>query len=182
MDTISEQGGDAGDASAVTRTPLSYVREISSLQANLHQSIEDLEHSNKECVKLAEENQKLKSEVEEVKVKARKLGAENSALKRRLQDHEEGVNIPRPGPPLKSFDDLTPKHQKRATNKLQAQVNKTSEERRILPTRLSAFLTHRYLVAKHLIYVVKQGFYLLLAKLGFNIIHSLAYFILLKCG
>ena len=144
LDTIAEQGDDVGNGSAVTRTPLSYVREISSLQANLHQTVEDLEHTNKECVKLAEENIKMKSEIVELKVKTRKLGAENSALKRRLQDHEREVDIPRPGPPLKPFEELTPKHQKRASDKLQTELKKTSEERRILPTKLSAFLTYRF--------------------------------------
>ena len=128
---------------AVTRTPLLYVLEISALQAKLHVANANLEQSNSECVQLTEETRELKTEVDEAKAKVRHLGAENLALKRRLGSFEEGEAIPRPGPRLKPFDDLTPRQQKRASDKLQAQVNKSSEERGILPAKLSAFLTFR---------------------------------------
>ena len=129
----------------VARTAMSYVREISCLQAKLHTANSDLEQTNSECVQLAKDNLALKRELGLVKTKARKLGAENSALKRRLSLLESDRVLPRPGPPLKPFSDLTPKHRIRATDELQAKVNKTSEERNILPSKLSAFLTHRFI-------------------------------------
>ena len=127
----------------LARTAMSYVREISCLQAKLHTANIDLEQTNTECVKLAEVNLALKRELDEVKAKARKCAAENTALSRRLAMIESERVLPRPGPPLKQFSDLTPKHRIRATNELQAKVRKTSAERNILPTKLSAFLTHR---------------------------------------
>ena len=122
---------------------MSYVREISCLQAKLHTANSDLEQSNSECVKLARDNLALQKELKHVKTKARKLAAEKTAIERRLSLIESDRVLPRPGPPLKPFSDLTPKHRIRATDELQAKVNKTSEERNILPTKLSAFLTHR---------------------------------------
>ena len=127
----------------LARTALSYVREISCLQAKLHTANADLEQVNSECVKLSEDNLTLKRELDLVRAKARKLSAENSAFKRKLSVIESDRVLPRPGPPLKQFSDLTPKHRIRATDELQAKVFKTSEERNILPSKLSAFLTHR---------------------------------------
>ena len=121
---------------------MSYVREISCLQGKLHEANSHLDQSNSECVKLTEENLALKRELKEVRDGARKLTAENSALKRKSS--ECARVLPRPGPPLKPFSELTPKNKIRATNELQAIVNKTSEERNILPTKLSAFLTHSW--------------------------------------
>ena len=128
---------------SMARPAMSYVREISCLQAKLHTANSDLEQSNSECVKLARDNLALKKELKHVKTKARKLAAEKTAIERRLSLIESDRVLPRPGPPLKPFSDLTPKHRIRATDELQAKVNKTSEERNILPTKLSAFLTHR---------------------------------------
>ena len=133
----------SGEIDAV-RTPMSYVREISSLQAKLHSTITDLEECNSASVKISEKYLQLKSEFSEAKSTIRKLGAEKSALLRKLRLFEGEEVLPRPGPPLKPLDDLTPRQRIRATNKLQAEMIKTSEERKILPARLSAFLTYRY--------------------------------------
>ena len=86
-----------------------------------------ISNSNSGCVKLIQELKELKAEADEAKAKVRKLGAENSALKRKLESIEGGEEMPRPGPRLKPFEDLTPK-----------------QERSILPTKLSAFLTYRF--------------------------------------
>ena len=143
MDSVS--GIDLGEQTGgETRTTFSYVEEIYSLQERLHTAHSDLEQSNSDCVKLIQEMKDLKAEADEAKAKVRKLSAENSALKRKLESIEGGEEMPRPGPRLKPFEDLTPKHQKRASDKLQAEVKRTSEERSILPTKLSAFLTYRF--------------------------------------
>ena len=138
-------GSVADEDEPLVRTAMSYVREISCLQARLHTANIDLDQTNSECVKLTEVNLALKRELVEAKAKARKFAAENTALKRQLSMIESDRVLPRPGPPLKPFSDLTPKHRIRATDELQAKVIKTSEERNILPTKLSAFLTHRFI-------------------------------------
>ena len=93
----------------------------------------------------AEELDELNSERKESVVKVMHLKSDNSVLKRRINhlEPEEGVKFPRPGPSLKPFEDLTPREQKVASYDLQSRVLKTSEERGILPSKLSAYLTYR---------------------------------------
>ena len=73
----------------------------------------------------------------------KKLKSENSVLQRRLSKFEPNDKIAKSGPNLKAFEALTPRQQKVASADLQAQVLRTSEERKILPSRLSAYLTYR---------------------------------------
>ena len=127
---------DSGQAEAVSATPCPVNREILDLQAKLHEANCQLEQSNSECVAM-------KTELGEAKDKVRKTGTENSVLKRKVASFEEGELLPKPGPSLKPFEELTPRRQIKASDKLQAQVAKTSEERGINPAKLSAFLTYR---------------------------------------
>jgi len=78
-------------------------------------------------------------------VKVMHLKSDNSVLKRRINhlEPEEGVKFPRPGPSLKPFEELTPRQQTVASYDLQSRVLKTSEERGILPSKLSVYLTYR---------------------------------------
>ena len=132
-------------AEALARTPSSYTEDIAALQARLHQAVSQLEQSNSDCVRLTQENRQLKSEMIAAKADLKKTAADNLVLKRKLSALEPGNEpLPRPGPSRKSFEDLTPRIQKRASDNLQAEVLKTSEDRGILPTRLAAFLTYRY--------------------------------------
>ena len=129
---------------ALARTASSYSEEIATLQARLHQAVSQLEQSNSDCVRLTQENKQLKSEMGAARADLKKIASENLVLKRRLSAIEPGNEAPRrPGPSRKSFEDLTPRIQKRASDNLQAEVIKTSEERGILPSRLAAFLTYR---------------------------------------
>jgi chromosome segregation ATPase len=129
---------------AFARTAPSYSEEIAALQARLHQAVSQLEQANSDSVRLTQENKQFKREIEAARVDLKKTASENLVLKRRLSAIEPGNEPPRrPGPSRKSFEDLTPRIQKRASDNLQAEVIKTSEERGILPTRLAAFLTYR---------------------------------------
>ena len=128
------------------RTEGSYVDQIADLQARLHVANSQLELANNTCVKQAKEISELVVEKEGFKEKVKKLQSENSVLQRRIAEIEPGNNserLPRPGPSLKEFELLTPRQQKKASDRLQAQVLQTSEERKILPSRLSAYLTYR---------------------------------------
>lgn len=127
------------------RSEADYEDQIRELQARLHEATSQLDLANNTCVKQGAEIESLTEEKEEFKDKLRNLGSENSVLKRKIAAGEQDnlVKIPRPGPSLKPFESLTPRQQKIASDKLQKQVLKTSEERKILPRRLSAFLTYR---------------------------------------
>ena len=123
-----------------------FVHEIASLQARLHKATAQLEQANKDCVKQALEIGSLATDRKEDLTNVRNLERENAALKRKVESLEPGVGqakLPRPGPSLKPFEELTPRQQKVASSKLQSQVNKTSEERKIHPVKLSAYLTFR---------------------------------------
>ena len=141
--SAAKPSGQGKDQPAVVRTPSSYSQEINDLQAKLHAANEQLELSNSECVTVTTENQQLRTQLVEARATVRSLGADNSALEKRVASLEEGEVNPRPGPRLKPFDQLTPRQQKKASNKLQSQVVKTAQERRILPGQLSAFLSYR---------------------------------------
>ena len=118
--------------------------EIAILQERLHEALAQLELSNSECVDLAQENVGLKAELKVAEDKSKKLATENSVLRRRLSEHYPDIEGPaKPGPTRKSFENLTPRIQKRASDDLQAHVLKTSAERGIPPQKLSAFLTYR---------------------------------------
>ena len=85
-------------------------------------------------------------EIEDDKKVMKKLKQENSVLRRRVADLEPEGDIARtvrPGPALKPFEALTPRQQKVASDDIQSKILKTSKERNILPTKLSAFLTYR---------------------------------------
>ena len=119
--------------------------DIAILQARLHDALAQLEQSNIDCVELAQLNEAIKAELKATEDKCRNLTTENTVLRRRLSalyPDEEGPP-PKPGPSRKSFENLTPRNQKRASHELQAQVLKTSEERGILPEKLAAYLTYR---------------------------------------
>ena len=118
--------------------------DIARLQNLLHDAYAQLEQANTDCVKQAEEVEILVSNKEEGAVKMRDLERKNAAIKRRLAILMGGRNkFPKPGPKLRAFEDLSQKQQKVASKDLQAEVLKTSEERRIHPTKLSAYLTYR---------------------------------------
>ena len=121
------------------------MHQIAELQARLHAATYQLELANAICVGQVDELDKLKSERRESVVKVMHLKSENCVLKRRINnlEPEEGVKCLRPGPSLKPFEDLTPRQQKVASDDLQSRVLKTSEERGILSTKLSAYLTYR---------------------------------------
>ena len=128
------------------RCEASYVDQIADLQARLHSQTSQLELANTLCVTQADAIEVLRAEKEESKQALKSLKSENSILKRRLAKLEPSANVSktaRPGPSLKPFETLTPRQQKVASGDLQAQVLKTSEERKILPSRLSAYLTYR---------------------------------------
>ena len=122
----------------------SFGGEIAILQSRLHEALAQLEQSNSECVQLAQQNVIVNADLKAAEDKCKKLVTENSVLRRRLSELSPGEEgPPRPGPSRKSFENLTPRIQKRASDELQAQVLKTSEERGILPHKLTAFLTYR---------------------------------------
>lgn len=98
------------------------------------------------CVQQSGVIDRLRAEKEEKKQLVKKLKSEILTLKRRLSQLEPGGSVAkraRPGPDLKPFEELTPRSRKQYLEILQAQVFKTSEERKILPSRLSAYLTQR---------------------------------------
>ena len=135
------------DRTPQNRSEASYVSQIVDLQARLHSATSQLEQANASCVVQAGTINSLKLEIEDVKKVKKKLKQENSALKRRIADFESGENGDRggarPGPALRPFESLTPRQQKAASDDIQAKLIRTSKERMILPTRLSAFLTYR---------------------------------------
>lgn len=117
------------------------------MQARLHSANSQLELANDVCVKQAKEITEQRVEKEGLKEQVKKLQCENLVLKRKIADVETvhtSARPPRPGPSLKDFESLTPRQQKKASDSLQAQVLRTSEERKILPCKLSAYLTYRY--------------------------------------
>ena len=114
------------------------------LQGRLHESNTQLELANRECVRQGQEIDSLARGKEESQERIRNLERQNAAMRRRLEDLETGGKLPRPGPSLKPFEELTPRQQKVASSKLQQQLCQTSEERRIQPTKLSAYLTCRF--------------------------------------
>ena len=125
------------------RSEASYVDQIVDLQARLHTKTSQLELANSLCVQQAEAIGSLRAEREASKQTVKKLKSENSVLQRRLSKFEPNDKIAKSGPKLKAFEALTPRQQKVASADLQAQVLRTSEERKILPSRLSAYLTYR---------------------------------------
>ena len=122
------------------------VEDIAVLQSRLHTATDQLVLANSHCVKQDQTIDILANEKDAATVKIRNLERENAALRRRLEVLEPGeARMPRPGPSLKPFEDLTPRQQKVASSKLQDHVNTTSEERKIHPVKLSAYLTFRYI-------------------------------------
>ena len=113
------------------------------LQARLHETNTQLELANRECVRQGEEIASLARGKEGSQERIRNLERQNAAMRRRLEELENGDKLPRPGPSLKPFEELTPRQQKVASDKLRLQLCQTSEERRIEPSKLSAFLTCR---------------------------------------
>ena len=120
------------------------MNDIALLQARLHEANAQLEQANSDCVKQGEQLASLARGKEETVAKVRNMERKNAAMKRRLASLEgRQIKLPKPGPRLKAFEDLTHRQQKVASKNLQAQLNQTSEERRIHPARLSAYLTYR---------------------------------------
>jgi chromosome segregation ATPase len=112
----------------------------------LHEATSQVDQANTECVQQVKEIDSLTKDKEEAQTKMLNLQRENAALKRRLESLDPAVvqaKLPRPGPSLKPFEDLTPRQKKVASSRLQKQVTQTSEERRIHPVKLSAYLTFR---------------------------------------
>ena len=114
------------------------------LQARLHATNTQLELANRECVRQGQEIDILARGKEESQERIRNLERQNAAMRRRVEDLENGGKLSRPGPSLKPFEELTPRQQKVASDKLRQQLCQTSEERRIQPTKLSAYLTCRF--------------------------------------
>ena len=138
--------GEVGVKASEECVSESYSEDVAILQARLHDVVAQLEQSNSDCVQLAQQNLDIKAELKAAEDKNKKLTNENAVLRRRLSALcPDTQAAPKPGPSRKSFENLTPKNQKRATQDLQAQVLRTSEERGILPEKLSAFLTYRFL-------------------------------------
>lgn len=112
----------------------------------MHEATSQVDQANTECVQQVKEIDSLTKDKEEAQTKMLNLQRENAALKRRLESLDPAVvqaKLPRPGPSLKPFEDLTPRQKKVASSRLQKQVTQTSEERRIHPVKLSAYLTFR---------------------------------------
>ena len=122
------------------------------LQARLHEANTQLELANQECVRQGQEIASQARRKEESKERIRNLERENAAMRRRLEEIEKGEKLPRPGPGLKPFEELTPRQQKVASDKLRQQLCQTSEERNIQPSRLSAYLTCRSVSFQYLFY------------------------------
>ena len=121
------------------------VTENAHLQGRLHQAVTQLEQANNELVEQTRTLDRMSQEQQEAATKMRDMERKNAALMRRVANLEGmTTNLPKPGPPLKAFGDLSRRDQIRASNELQAHVNKTSEERKIHPAKLSAYLTYRY--------------------------------------
>ena len=122
------------------------VQELAALQERLHEANVQLEQANSDCVVQRDELKHFLSDKEASSIQLKQLQNTNAALKRKIESYEPvdlQVKLPRPGPPLKAFEDLTPRQQKIASNDAQAQVLKTSEERGVQPAKLSAYLTYR---------------------------------------
>ena len=127
------------------RSESSYIDQIAALQARLHAATSQLELANVDCVGQAQEVNKLKSEQEASQVVVKDLNSANQVLKRKLNllSSDDSSKLPRPGPSIKPFEALTPRQQIVASHDLQAKILKTSHERKILPSKLSSFLTYR---------------------------------------
>ena len=139
---------DIEDKTPQERSEASYGNQIADLQARLHRATSQLEQANASCVLQAGTINCQKLEIEDSKKVIKKLKHENSVLKRRVADLDMGGDVDRsasarPGPALKPFEALTPRQQKAASDDIQAKIIRTSKERNILPTKLSAFLTYR---------------------------------------
>ena len=126
------------------RGALALVQENGLLQGRLHQAITQLEQANAELVEQTQALDRMSKKEQEAAIMMRNMERKNAALTRRLANFE-GVqtNLPKPGPHLKAFEELTPRDQNRASKELQAHIIKTSEERKIHPVKLSAYMTYR---------------------------------------
>ena len=133
------------------------------LQARLHATNTQLELANRECVRQGQEIDILARGKEESQERIRNLERQNAAMRRRVEDLENGGKLSRPGPSLKPFEELTPRQQKVASDKLRQQLCQTSEERRIQPTKLSAYLTCRfasiYCIIKSIFTIIFPAFF-----------------------
>ena len=120
------------------------VTENTHLQGRLHRAVTQLEQAKNELVEQTRTLDRMAMKEQETLIKMRDMERKNAALTRRVASLE-GIrtNLPKPGPPLKAFEDLTPRDQNRASKELQAHIYKTSEERRIHPAKLSAYMTYR---------------------------------------
>ena len=120
------------------------LKENGQLQGRLHEAIAQLEQANNELVEQTQAMCRMSQKEQEAAIMMRDMERKNAALSRRLANLEGmRTNLPRPGPPLKAFVELTPRDQNRASKELQAHINKTSEERKIHPAKLSAYMTYR---------------------------------------
>ena len=127
----------------VDRSKSSLENDIGILQQRLHEATAQLVQANSDCVNQGKELENLERDREETASKMMKMEKKNAAMKRKLCSLEHKIKLPRPGPSLKAFEDLTPRQQKAASKALQVQVIETSEERNIHPAKLSAYLTYR---------------------------------------
>ena len=124
----------AASGGADLRCESAMVEDIAVLQSRLHTAIDQLDLANSHCVKQDQTIDILAKEKDAATIKIRNLERENAALRIRLEILEPGeARIPRPGPSLKPFANLTPRQQKVASSKLQDHVKITSEERKIHP-------------------------------------------------
>ena len=129
------------------RSETSYREQIAVLQAMLHTATTQLELANSDSVGHAKKVEELECEKEASKVKFKDMNIENQVLKRKINVlvPEDGLaKLPRPGPSLKPFEDLTPRQRRIASHDLQAKILNTSKERKIHPTMLSSSMTYRY--------------------------------------
>ena len=137
----------AASADGESRSEASYREQIAVLQAMLHTATTQLELANSDSVGHAKKVEELECEKEASKVKFKDMNIENQVLKRKINVlvPEDGLaKLPRPGPSLKPFEDLTPRQRRIASHDLQAKILNTSKERKIHPTKLSSFMTYRY--------------------------------------
>ena len=132
------------EETGVDRSKSSLANDIGVLQQRLHEATAQLVQANSDCVNQGKKLESLERDREEATSKMMKVEKNNAAMKRKLASLEHKAKLPRPGPSLKAFEDLTPRQQKAASKALQEQVIDTSEERMIHPAKLSAYLTYRY--------------------------------------
>ena len=125
-----------------TRSETELRREIVELQTRLHNAYTQLEHSNCELVKAESTNARLCNELKLKEQDLRKY--RNEERRSAVHLDEFAPKRPRPGPALKTWEEMTPRNRKRVTDPIQDVLVKTAEERQMNPVKLSAEVLFRY--------------------------------------